>query len=78
VNKETYYKLGQRPKQGIIMEKKIQAKIVRSLQNKNLALYNATTYFDTKKGYQVMTKATAMAAGLAIVTIAGSKWAVLA
>lgn len=60
------------------MENKIYAKVVKKLNGKNRALINATTVIDTNKGYQVITKEMAIAAGLAILTIAGSKWAVLA
>lgn len=60
------------------MENKIYAKIVRSIEGKGKVLVDANTVIDANKGYQVTTKMAAMAAGLAIVTIAGSKWAVLA
>ena len=60
------------------MKLDVVAKIVRNTNTKNAVLIDSTTVIDGRKGHQIMTAAAAMAAGLAIITIAGSKWAVLA
>ena len=55
----------------------IAAKIVKNVNTKNSVMLDKDTYIHGTKGYQLMTKAAAMAAGLVIVSIAGAKWAVM-
>lgn len=56
----------------------IEAKIVNKLDSRNAIMLDNNTFVHGTKGYRLMTAAMAAAAGLAIVTIAGAKWAVLA
>lgn len=56
----------------------IEARIVKTVNSKNSVMLDNITFVHGTKGYRLMTAAMAAAAGLAIISIAGSKWAVLA